>query len=104
MRYHLIVAVLLATLFGVNQAGAADAKDEAKKDHPNLKITCDQYLDYDPEDLGRVYYWYDAYSWLTWDAPILEDDEDYIDWHTNLVTYCHDNKGKLVYDAIQEID
>ncbi|WKD49261.1 HdeA/HdeB family chaperone [Microbulbifer spongiae] len=99
MRVKTLLVALLAFSFS---AGAVAEKKDDKKDHPYLNITCSQFIDYDPEDFVRVYYWYDAYSWFTWNKPLIEED-DYVDWHANMITYCKNNKGDTVYEAIEEL-
>ena len=101
------LAAGLALLLGASQASFA-GKDKAagkvdKKDHPNMKITCDEYLDYGPDELTRTYYWFDAYSWATWGVPLVTEGT-YLDWHDKLVEYCTDNKGDFVYEAIEDLD
>lgn len=108
MKLHtMATAAGMALLLGVSQASFAD-KDKAaskvdKKDHPNLKITCNEYLDYGPDEFTRTYYWYDAYSWATLGVPLITEGT-YLDWHDKLVEYCTDNKDDLVYEAIEDLD
>ncbi|MCB1675413.1 MAG: hypothetical protein KDI01_03940 [Halioglobus sp.] len=108
MKLHTIaVTAGMALLLGVSQVSfAAQDKGDSKadkKDHPNLKITCDEYLDYGPDELTRTYYWFDAYSWATMGVPLVTEGT-YLDWHDKLVEYCTDNKGNFVYEAIEDLD
>lgn len=101
MRIKALIVALIA--LSLSAGVFAAKKEDKKKDHPYLSITCEEFIDYEPEDFVRVYYWYDAYSWLTWGDSLIEEDDDYVEWHANMITYCTNNKGDTVYEAIDEL-